>query len=93
MLSRMEIERIQKLHTEGFSQRQISRRTGFARETVRRVLKGRHRRLGQAEAAEPQAGEVARCRDCGGLVMMPCLACRVRSEAIAKSPHLSSEAA
>ncbi|MCH8047607.1 MAG: helix-turn-helix domain-containing protein [Planctomycetes bacterium] len=59
---------IQELLHEGMAQRAIAKQADVHRETVRRIARGQ------------QAGEVLdyrRCPGCGGLVLLPCLACEV----------------
>jgi hypothetical protein len=71
------------LASESFSQGEIARRLGVSRGTVNAIATGRR----TAEPARPSAGEdftygqgpPRRCPGCGGLVQMPCLACRVRA--------------
>mgnify|MGYP003131098992 CR=1 FL=1 len=61
--------KIRKLSGYGLSQREISRRIGVSRDTVRRVVIG-----------EQVNRQSKRCPECGALVFMPCRACKVRSE-------------
>lgn len=81
MLAHHQVAEVRELERRGFSQRAISRATGLARETVRRILGGRRPeyapRRGRPEDA-PFSGPPRRCPRCGGLVLMPCLACHVR---------------
>jgi len=85
MIATEKIERIQELLEEGrVSQRKIARLVGVSRGTVGAVAAGRRRatpcscRPSETEAFDV-TGPLERCPGCGGLVYMPCLACRVRS--------------
>jgi len=89
MLKVDQVQRVKDLAAEGWSQRAISRTTGIARETVRGILNGTRPAY---ELQQDDAGVVfeegnelglfngplQRCPTCGGLVYMPCLACRIR---------------
>ncbi len=65
------------------SQGEIARRWGVSRGTVNAIATGRR----TARRARPpidkehscMRGPPQRCPGCGGLVLMPCLACRVRA--------------
>ncbi len=65
------------------SQGEIARRWGVSRGTVNAIATGRRAaRSAQTAADEPftfPPGPPRRCPGCGGLVQMPCLACRVRA--------------
>ncbi len=65
------------------SQRRIAAIVGISRATVNAIAQGKYadreareaRRHGEAPTFE---GPLVRCPDCGGMVLMPCLACRVQ---------------
>lgn len=77
-----EIKRL--LEEEGLSQRKIARRTGASRGTVNAIALGKRpdcearRRERRGDFVTP-GGPAVRCPSCGGMVQMPCLACRVRA--------------
>ena len=67
------------------SQRGIARRLGVSRGTVNAIALGRrpdyealpHRR--EAEEIPAPSGPPRRCPGCGGMVLMPCVACGIRA--------------
>jgi hypothetical protein len=79
------VDQIKRLLKEGtLSQRRIARRVGVSRGTVNAIAQGRRpddhaRRREREDGSVAPSGPVRRCRTCGGMVQMPCLACRVRS--------------
>lgn len=78
------VDQIKRLLREGtLSQRRIARRVGVSRGTVNAIARGRrpddHARREREDRSVVPSGPVRRCRTCGGMVQMPCLACRVRS--------------
>ncbi len=81
------IEQVRRLLAAGeLSQREIARRTGVSRGTVNSVARGRidpERRRRAVDVPEPfprpGRGVYVRCPECGGMVQMPCLACRIRA--------------
>ena len=78
-----EIQRLLVLGTH--SQRKIARVTGVSRGSVAAIASG-SRRDGNVpssasdDAAAAPSGPPSRCRECGGLVYMPCLLCRLRKQ-------------
>ena len=84
------VEEIRNLLRAGeLSQRKIARRVGVSRGTVNAISRGKRPDYStrRRSADEPTflAGPPRRCPGCGGMVRMPCLACRIR--AIAKKRH------
>ena len=84
MIDESAVGEIRRLLAQGrFSQRHIAQLVGVSRGTVNAIAQGRrpthppHR--GGDDECVPPSGLPARCPGCGGLVQMPCLACRVRS--------------
>ena len=77
-----EIKRL--LEEEALSQRKIARRTGASRGTVNAIALGKRpdyeacRGERGGDFVTP-GGPAVRCPSCGGMVQMPCLACRVRA--------------
>jgi hypothetical protein len=79
------VEEIKRLLAEGrTSQRKIAKQLGVSRGTVNAIALGKRPERppvppdGEDELPPPD-GPVMRCPTCGGLVHMPCLACRVRA--------------
>jgi hypothetical protein len=67
------------------SQRDIARRLGVSHGSVNAIALGK-RRDGRRPNGHPQAADVPapvgpprRCPICGGMVLMPCVACAVRA--------------
>ena len=84
------------LGEERLSRRKIAVRTGVSRGTVNAIALGKRPdyapRKGQwADDFVPPGGLPLRCPGCGGMVQMPCLACRVR--AVKEGKSTSDEAA
>lgn len=84
MLDSSVIGEVRRLLAAGqLSQRAIARRLGVSRGTVNAVALGRRKDRSSPERDElPPAftdGPPERCPGCGGLVRMPCLACRIES--------------
>ena len=82
MISFGVVDQIKRLLAEGkLSQRKIARQLGVSRGTVHAIARGKRpdyqsRREDKDDWAAP-SGPPARCPTCGGMVQMPCLACRV----------------
>ena len=85
MIAASVVDEIRRLLGEGgLSQRRIAALMRVSRGTVGAIACGKRAnpvRRGPAREGEDLAvlGLVARCPTCGGLVRMPCLACRVRA--------------
>lgn len=89
MLKPDQVQLVKELRATGRSQREISRETGIARETVRGIVNGKrpHYAKDQAESGVADnenalrlfEGKVDRCPTCGGRVYIPCLACQLRA--------------
>jgi hypothetical protein len=76
-----EIRRL--LVEEGLSQRHVAQRTGVSRGTVHAIAAGKrpdYELRGRNFDADfsPPNGPLRRCPECGGMVHVPCLLCRVR---------------
>ena len=79
MVSAEQVDLVKRLARQHYSQRAISRATGLARETVRRIIGGKRREPRDEPAPIPKfAREARRCPTCGALVHPPCWACHVR---------------
>ena len=79
MVSAEQVEEVKRLARQHCSQRAISRETGLARETVRRIIGGQRREPPREPPQIPVFGrQPERCPDCGALVLPPCWACHVR---------------
>jgi hypothetical protein len=72
------VEEIKRLGRARRPIRQISRLTGVSRGTVAAILEGRWRARSRKRKPpeEPPSGPFRRCPGCGGMVLMPCQACR-----------------
>ncbi len=85
MLAPELIERIRRLLAGGrMSQREIARSLNVSRGTVGAIAGGRRPDYSQRSACGPgrieaPPGPTERCPGCGGMVQMPCLACRLRA--------------
>jgi len=85
MLSVAVVEEIERLLAAGsLSQRGIARRIGVSRGSVNAIAQGKRpdpqtRRPAREDALVAPSGPPVRCPTCGGLVQMPCLACRLRA--------------
>jgi len=74
------------LRTKTLSNREIARRTRVSRSTVGAMASGRRPMDYSARCVEArlqpgdrvESTEEGRCGECGGLVMLPCRACRLR---------------
>jgi hypothetical protein len=80
------VDRIRQMLDQGsLSQRGIARRLGVSRGTVNAIALGRRpdyedvRRRREADEVPAPSGPPRRCPGCGALVLMPCVACRVRA--------------
>lgn len=79
------VSRIRELLRGGrVSQRKIAQQVGVSRGTVNAIACGRRpdytaRRDDNGWEVPAASGPSMRCPGCGGLVRMPCLACRVRA--------------
>ncbi len=85
MIASEVVDEIKRLLNEGnLSQRRIARQVGVSRGTVHAIARGkrpdyRTRRREQEDGFVAARGPWDRCPTCGGMVQMPCLACRVRA--------------
>jgi len=85
MIAASVVSEIRSLLTDsGLSQRKIARRLGVSRGTVNAIARGKRPdhaggRPRSMEDWTTMIGPVARCPRCGGMVQMPCLACRIRA--------------
>lgn len=81
------IAEVRRLLDEGrLSQRDIAKMTGVSRGTVNAIASGKRRDISSQtrhNAADcgfkPPEGMPVRCRGCGALTQMPCLACYIRA--------------
>ncbi|MDD3470037.1 MAG: winged helix-turn-helix transcriptional regulator [Thermoguttaceae bacterium] len=80
MLSDWKVGQVEVLLRKGLvSQREIARRCGVSRGTVRTISLGmRRQRPPSNEGFVPPEENPQRCPGCGGLVKMPCLYCQLR---------------
>jgi len=84
MVPAWRVAEIRRLLAEGESQRKIAAQIGVSRGTVGAIALGRRpdredrRQTVPGDAAVPH-GPPRRCPGCGGMVLMPCLLCRVRA--------------
>jgi transcriptional regulator with XRE-family HTH domain len=78
-------DEIKRLLDEGnLSQRRIARQLGVSRGTVHAIARGkrpdyRTRKREREDEFVATGAPWGRCPTCGGMVQMPCLACRVRA--------------
>ena len=83
---------VRRLLAEGtLSQRKIARLTGISRGSVGAIASGKrpdYETPPEEEDEEP-TGPPERCRNCGGMVYLPCRLCRTRNT-IAKDRRLTS---
>lgn len=82
------VQHVERLLAEGrLSQRKIAKLTGLSRGTVGAIATGRRpdyealRRRRQEQEPPERTGPPQRCPGCGALVLMPCLACELKSDA------------
>jgi hypothetical protein len=84
MIAFAKFSEAQRLLTEGtLSRRKIAALVGISRSTVSAIASGSYaeriaRQQAHTERSIVPRGPLARCRQCGGLVYMPCWACHVR---------------
>jgi len=85
MVPAWRVAEIRRMLAQGeFSQRKIAEQTGVSRGTIGAIALGRRpdyddrRQAVRGDFAAP-AGPLRRCPGCGGMVLMPCLLCRVRA--------------
>ena len=84
MLSDSMVRWAETLLAQALSQREVARRVGIARATVRKIAAGcwrdhALRRRTSVEDARQPVGIVGRCPACGLRVRMPCLVCLART--------------
>jgi len=102
MITIEQAEQVERLLGEGtLSQRTIAKTTGVSRGTVAAIAKGKRpdydamRRAREAEQVPEPIGPPQRCPGCGGMVLMPCVLCRVEelSAASGRRPAFPSSTA
>jgi DNA-binding transcriptional regulator LsrR (DeoR family) len=88
--------RVLELYNEGFSRKEISKLLNISRSSVGRVVsRGYVQHRSQTKVRKHDSkdlnlhlfdeGKFERCPNCGGLVIMPCLKCRIEKRiAVAK---------
>ena len=82
MIAASIIAEAQRLLAAGLSYRQVAAKTGISRGSVGEIANGRisaKRRRDKEWLGVNPRGRPARCPTCGGMVVMPCMACRVRA--------------
>ena len=85
MIASAIVDEIKRLLAENrLSQRKISLRLGISRGTVGAIARGTRTdrkayRKQRGHEFPALSGVAERCPGCGGMVQMPCLACRVRA--------------
>jgi hypothetical protein len=93
MIPTWKVQAVQRLLAEGhMTQRQIAKRLQVWRGIVAGIAQGTRPQGNQpARFAAPDAlswhGPPERCPGCGGLVIMPCLACRTRAQQARRPQH------
>lgn len=82
MIAAAMVEEVRRLLSQGVSHRDVSRRTGVSRSTINQIAQGRRRdrpdRIENEYRSLRFDAPPARCRDCGGLVYLPCQLCALR---------------
>jgi len=78
MLRHEQVEKVKQLLATNISQREISRITGVSRDSVRRIFKGQWQLTAMRIESLGGRPRIGRCRECGALVQLPCLACELR---------------
>jgi hypothetical protein len=84
-------KRVRSLLAEGkTSQRRIARMTGLSRSSISAIARGNRKEFIAADVDRgvkffSTSQSPRRCPECGGLVYMPCHACRIR-EYVSLSP-------
>lgn len=71
-----EIKRL--LHAGSLTQRQIAQKVGVSRGTVQNIDRGKRRVYKPRPQEVEFSGLPTRCPGCGGMVLMPCLLCRIQ---------------
>jgi hypothetical protein len=98
MIAENMITEVRRLLAEkSLSQREIAKRTGVSRGTVSAVASGKRRNgprplrsSDECGGFRPPTGMPTRCRGCGALTQMPCLACYIRARNAARRPARGS---
>ncbi len=82
MIAAAMVEEVRRLLSQCVSHRDITRRTGVSRSTVNEIAQGRRRdrpdRIENEYRSLRFDSSPRRCRDCGGLVYLPCQLCELR---------------
>jgi len=78
MLRHEQVEKVKQLLATNISQREVSRITGVSRDSVRRIFKGQWQLTAMRLESLGGRARIGRCRECGALVQLPCLACQLR---------------
>lgn len=88
MLTRQEALKIREQLDRGMTQREAARRAKCCRMTIAKIASGvwftptqESRAANKCYERPLFSGPHKRCKTCGGLVQMPCLACKVRKTA------------
>jgi hypothetical protein len=86
MLRAWQINEVHKLFEAGHTQRSIAAKTGLARKTIQRVLRG-PRPGYEAEGCQEVensldifTGPIGRCPTCGAMVHIPCFGCQIQAK-------------
>jgi len=89
VLSDAVVEAVQDLLDDGYSQRAVAEMVRVSRGFVSTVASGK--RVASSESQRPTelsspSGRQVRCPGCGGLVQLPCVACRTRATTTHRTP-------
>lgn len=81
MISAEKASEVRELLQQGLPYREIAAKTAVSRGTVESISKGKWKGKKQPiPGPRPvfSTNQYERCPGCGGLVLMPCLLCRIR---------------
>ena len=88
MLSDAVVEAVQGLLSDGYSQRAVAAMVHVSRGFVSTVASGKRvaSEANRTTVLSSPSGPQVRCPGCGGLVQLPCVACRTRATTTHRTP-------
>lgn len=86
-----QIDTIKRLLKDGWTHRQIQRKTGINRGIIGRIYRGTYRTRATEQVSKDiiPSGDYVRCPTCGYKVLMPCLYCTMTQRRAACMDPLS----
>lgn len=83
MLTQERVDQIREMLAGGLNAREVAAMTGCARTTIQRIASGKRKDRTHRDPVghfNVRSSVHRRCPECGGMVLMPCMECRIERE-------------